>query len=154
MYVLDTNVISEFVKPNVDSSVLSFMYDHEADVFTTSIAIQELYYGVLHMAEGRRQDKLHRSIDAIVRDCANRTLAFDAFSGFLCGELRVKAQQLGRGATIEDLMIAVICKRHDAVLVTRNVKDFDYLGIDVMNPFEYESPTLAELKRREQERQG
>lgn len=149
MYVLDTNVISEFTRPRIDGNVISWMYNHEGEVFTTSVNIQELYYGVLHMPKGKRRTRLYESIDAIVRDCANRTLPFDAFSGYLCAELRVKARELGRGASIEDLMIAAICKRNNATLVTRNVKDFDYLGIKVENPFEYESPTLLELKRRE-----
>jgi hypothetical protein len=50
-------------------------------------------------------------------------------------------------------MIAAICKRNDAVLVTHNVKDFDYVdGLEIIDPFTYESPLLAELKRREAER--
>ncbi len=57
-------------------------------------------------------------------------------SAFLCAELHEQALSRGKVPTIEDLTIAAICKRNDCVLATRNVKDFDYLAIDVVNPFE------------------
>ena len=52
-------------------------------------------------------------------------------------------------------MIAAICKRHDATLVTHNVKDFDYIDdLSIVDPFEYESPALAELKRKQDQATG
>lgn len=148
-YVIDTNVISEITKTVSNDNVLSWFWDHGEDVFLPAIGIEELYYGVLIMPEGKRKALLKGSIGAIVKECADRTLAYDGFSAYLCAELRAKARAMGRSSSIEDFMIAAICKRNDAVLVTHNVKDFDYLGIQVVDPFDYESPVLTRLKREE-----
>lgn len=153
MYVLDTNIISEIVKPHPDFSAICWIQDHVDDVAISVVSLEELYYGVFLMPEGKRRQKLKEAIDSIVRDCADRTLPFDAFCGYLCAEVHAAARQCGRVGTLEDIMIAAICLRHNATLVTRNVNDFEYVdGLNVIDPFGYESPILAELKRREAER--
>ena len=148
-YVLDTNILSEVTRKHPNFEVICWIQDHVEDVFTTSITIKELYYGLFLMPEGKRRRVLKETIDAIVKECSDRTFPYDAFCAYLCAELQASARSIGRSTALEDCMIAAICKRNNATLVTRNVKDFEYFGIDVVNPFEYESPTLAELKRRE-----
>ena len=153
-YILDTNIISEIVKPRPDFNTISWIQDHTDDVAITSVSLEELYFGIFLMPDGKRKQSLKESIDAIVKDCTDRTLAFDAFCGYLCAEVHAAARKAGHAGTIEDFMIAAICLRHNATLVTRNVKDFDYVdGLDIIDPYTYESPVLAELKRREAERQ-
>ena len=151
IYVLDTNVISEIMKPRPNHETVSWIQDHNADCYTTSITIEELYYGANIMPKGKRRDSIREHIDAIVRECNTRTLDFDGFSGYLCGEIRAKSRAQGRAITLEDAMIAAICKRHDATLVTHNVKDFDYMDVKLLDPFDYNPPILAELRRREAE---
>ncbi len=152
-YILDTNILSEIVKPRPDFNTISWIQDHTDEVAITSVSLEELYYGIFLMSDGKKKEALKSSIDAIVKDCTNRTLAFDAFCGYLCAEVHANARKSGHTGTIEDFMIAAICKRNDAVLVTHNVKDFDYVdGLEIIDPFTYESPLLAELKRREAER--
>ena len=145
-YILDTNIISEMTRPQPDFNALCWVQDHCDDVYMTSVAVKELYYGILIMPEGRRKTVLRDRIDAIVRDCVDKTLPFDAFSGFLCAEMHAEMRRAGRGVTIEDCMIAAICKCHGCVLATHNMKDFEHFGIEVIDPFEYESPTLKRLK--------
>lgn len=149
-YVIDTNIISELAKPQPDSNVISWIQDHTEDVMITSISLEEFYYGVLLMPDGKRKRGIKRTIDGIVQDCADRTLSFDSFCGYLCAKARSQARRAGHTGTIEDFMIASICLRHNATLVTRNVKDFDYIDeLEIVDPFTYESPVLAELRRRE-----
>lgn len=78
---------------------------------------------------------MRETLHAIVAECSDKTLAFDGFCGYLCAELHHLAVASGRTPTIEDLMIAATCQRYGAVLATRNVKDFDYLGVELVNPF-------------------
>ena len=149
-YVLDTNVISEIAKPQPDHNVLCWIQDHNESVYLNSVSLEELYYGIFIMPEGKKKEALRAVFDAIVHECNDRTFMFDAFCGYTCAEIRAQARKNGRTGTIEDFMIAAICLRNDATLVTRNVKDFDYIeGLKIVDPFTYEPPLLAELKRRE-----
>lgn len=75
-------------------------------------------------------------MDAIVKDCAGKTFPLDGFSAYLCAKMRVETLASSHNPSIKDLMIAAITERHNATLVTRNVKDSDYLGIALVNPFE------------------
>ncbi len=135
-YVVDTNVVSELMRPQPSENVIDWFCDHEGQVWLTSITVKELYFGMLRLPEGKRKERLRQAITSIVMDCSSKTYSFDAFSAFLCAELHEQALSQGKVPAIEDLMIAAICKRNDCVLATRNVKDFDYLAIDVINPFE------------------
>lgn len=137
-YLVDTNVVSELMRPRPNDNVIDWFQDHEGCVYLSAITIKELYFGMLRLPEGKRKERLREAITAIVMDCADKTYAFDGFSGFICAQLHEAALAAGRPATIEDLMIAAICKRNDCVLATRNTKDFDYLGIEVVNPFEWD----------------
>lgn len=136
MRVADTNVVSELLRPEPDQHVVDWFWEHEGDVYLTAVTVKELYFGVLRLPEGKRRRRLAQAIDAVVKDCAGKILPFDAYSGYLCARLHERAVLLGRGSSIEDLMIAAICQRNGAVLATRNVKDFEFLDLDVENPFE------------------
>ena len=138
-YIADTNVVSELMKPQMSDAVVDWFQDNEGDVYLTSITVKELYFGMLRLPDGRRKERLREAITGIVMDCADKTLPFDAYSGFICAQLHERALSRGRASTIEDLMIAAICQRNECILATRNVKDFDYLGVDVVNPFEYKA---------------
>lgn len=135
-YVVDTNVVSELMRPQPSENVIDWFYDHKGQVWLTSITVKELYFGMLRLPEGKRKERLRQAITSIVMDCSSKTYSFDAFSAFLCAELHEQALSQGKAPAIEDLMIAAICKRNDCALATRNVKDFDCLAIDVVNPFE------------------
>ncbi len=135
-YIADTNVVSELMKPCPNEYVIDWFFDHEGFIFLTSVTVKELYFGMLRLPDGKRKERLRQAITAIVMDCSDKTYSFDAFSGYLCAELHDRAIKAGRVPTIEDLMIAAISKRNDCILATRNTKDFDYLDIDLVNPFE------------------
>jgi predicted nucleic acid-binding protein len=148
-YVLDTDIISELARQQPDFNVICWIQDHAEDVVLTAVSLEEIYYGILIMPDGKRKSRIKNAVDAIVQDCVDRILVFDAFCGYLCADVHAQAKRSGHTGTIEDFMIASICLRHNAKLVTRNVKDFDYInGLEAIDPFSYESPVLAELKRR------
>lgn len=135
-YLADTNVVSELMKPAPADAVIDWFQDNEGQVCISAVTVEELYFGLFLLPDGKRKERLKAAITGIVMDCSDKTLAFDAFSAYLCAELQTKAKSMGHVATIEDLMIASISLRNDAVLATRNTKEFDYLGIDCVNPFE------------------
>lgn len=135
-YIADTNVISVLMSPLPNQPVIDWFWDHEGDIYITSITVKELFYGVFRLPEGRRKKSLYDAVTAIVKDCSDKVLGLDAFSGYLCAEMHADAIAQGLTPDIEDLMIAAIAKRNGCVLATRNVKDFAYLDIDLVNPSE------------------
>ena len=148
-YIVDTNVVSEIMKPYPNFETICWLQDHEGEYYLTTVTLMELNYGVMRLPDGKRKQNLRRTLDMISREESGRMYSFDGFSAYYCADFRRIAAEIGRTPQLSDCMIAAICKRNDATLVTRNVKDFEYFDIDVVNPFEYESPTLAEPRRRE-----
>ncbi len=136
IYVVDTNVVSELTKRQPNQQVLDWLEGHSDDLFLTVVTIEEMRFGCLMMPEGKRRDRLDETIDALVESYASRIFDFDARAAEECARLHARAIDAGRTPTIEDLMIAALCVCHDAVVVTRNVRDFEYLGIEVFNPFD------------------
>lgn len=136
IYVIDTNVVSELMAKDPNQNVIDWFWSHEGEVYLNAITVKELYYGVERLPQGKRREGLRDAIDGIVKDCAGKTLSFDAYCGYLCARLQQRAIKAGFNTSIEDLMIAAIALRHDAVLATRNVKDFECLDIRLVNPFD------------------
>lgn len=144
MYVVDTNIVSELTKPHPNQNVVDWLWDHEGEIYLNAITIKELYFGVERLPEGKRKRTLRAAIDGIAKDCAGKTLPFDSFCGFECARLQQKAIKAGFNTAIEDLMIAAIAVRNDAVLATRNTKDFECLDIELVNPYECDDDVRLE----------
>lgn len=136
LYIADTNVISELVKIEPSPNVLNWCENHEDELAITVVTIEEMHFGALMLPEGKRRAKLLETIDRIINVYESRTFMFDAHAALECAQLHRKAIAAGRTPTIEDLMIAAICVCQDATLATRNVNDFDFLGIRLVDPFE------------------
>lgn len=135
-YIVDTNVVSETMKREPNPNVMNWLSNHEAELFLTSITVEEMRFGQLMMPAGKRREKLRESIDSLITEYASKILAFDTAAAQKCAELHELAISAGKTPTIEDLMIAGICLNQQGVLITRNVKDFDYLDIEYVNPFD------------------
>lgn len=136
MYVVDTNVISELLKRQPDKRVMGWLDKHADELLLPSIAIEELRFGQLLLDEGKKSRALARGIDALVQGYASRILPFDTAAAEQCARYHEQAISCGRTPTIEDLMIAAICACEGHTLATRNVRDFSYLDLPVVNPFE------------------
>ena len=141
-YLLDTNVISEVSKPRPDDNVLCWLQDATGNVCTCSVVVEEMYYGILLLPDGKRKYDLRRHTDSLVADLLDRVLPFDMRSAYACAQLQAKAHASGRTPALEDVMIAAIAQRNNCILATRNVKDFDYLGVETVNPFDYIPPEM------------
>lgn len=135
-YIVDTNVVSELMTASPSQSVIDWFWDHEGEVYLNAITVKELYYGMERLPDGKRKEALRNAIDGVARDCAGMTFAFDSYCGFICARLQQKSVKAGFNVSIEDLMIAAIALRNDAILATRNTKDFAHLDVRLVNPFE------------------
>ena len=135
-YLVDTNVISEIGKIVPNPLVLDWLEANSPWTKLSAITVKELYFGAFRMAEGKRRNALLATVENLVWLYDEDVLPFDSACAVICAELHDKAIRAGHTPHIEDLMIAAICQKNGLTLATRNVKDFDYLGIPLVNPFE------------------
>ena len=138
MIVLDTNVVSETMRPRPATAVLAWLDRQQTDqLWLTAVNVAELMFGVARLPQGARQLQLADAIAAMLdEDFAGRVLSFDADAAAAYAELAARREQAGRPIAMADAQIAAICLRHGATLATRNAKDFDGLGLSLVNPWD------------------
>ena len=107
-----------------------------SELWLTSITIAELRFGAWLPNEANRHQYLMRTIDGIQADYEGRILQFDERSAGEYGKLCAARRKAGRPIETKDAMIASIAIQNGATLATRNIRDFDGLGVRLVNPFE------------------
>jgi len=137
-YLLDTDVVSEWVKPRPEPNVVAwFEAVDEDEVFMSVISFAELERGIELMPAGQRRDDLASWIaDDLTDRFAGRVLDVDRRVADAWGSVMARGQRSGRTLTVMDAFFAATAKSHDMTLVTRNVRDFDGLGVPVLDPWE------------------
>jgi predicted nucleic acid-binding protein len=140
--LLDTNVISELVRPLPDPAVVSFVSRQAPDaVFTSAICEAEIHYGLARLPPGRRRDDLTARITAfLATGFPTRVLRFDSACAVLYGKIRADREAAGKPISVEDGMIAATARAHSAMVVTRNLTDFRDCGIDIVSPWDAVGP--------------
>lgn len=138
MILLDTNVISEVLRPKPSEAVRAWMTaQRPLDVFTTSICEAEIFCGLALMPAGRRRAALEHEIETIFSDLfANRCLAFDSAAARAFATIVATRRQSGHPIRDADAQIAAIAASHGASLATRNTADFRGCGVSLVNPWE------------------
>lgn len=105
------------------------------DLYTSSVNVAEIRYGLARLPEGRRRDELRRIADAVFTDFGGQMLAFDRAAAEEYAFVVRARDDAGRPISGFDAKIAAVCRTHRAVLATRNVKDFELTGVDVVDPW-------------------
>ncbi len=135
MIVLDTNLVSELAKPTPNPAVVEWV-DAQFELAIAAPSLGELHFGVARLPEGQRRTALSEAIDRFVLDDLDGlVLAFDAACADAYGLIVAARERAGRPVGICDAQIAAICAVHDAVLATRNVRDFLNTGIEIADPW-------------------
>ena len=137
MIVLDTNVISEIFRPSPEPRVVEWLLSLTGDVAITSITLAELIAGVRRLPDGRRKDELAQRIEEAVAPYrgSRSVLAFDDAAAERYGDVLVSREAAGVPVSTADAQIAAICLAHGASCATRNVKDFQHTGVELVNPW-------------------
>ncbi len=137
MIVLDTNVLSEALRPVPEPSVLDWLADQSrASLFTTAVTRGEILYGIRLLSDGKRRQGLWDAVNKIFyEDFADHVLSFDGDAADMFAEIAASRRIAGKPISQFDAMIAAMARSRGAILATRNVKDFDDCGIDVINPW-------------------
>jgi predicted nucleic acid-binding protein len=136
-FLLDTNVVSEWVKPRPDPGVVTWLAEINEDrVFLSVITLAELRHGVELMAKGARRDRLDAwLVEQLPARFEERVLPVDPTIADRWGRLMARVRQNGRPVGTMDGFIAATAEQYGLTLVTRNVSDFDAIGIPLINPW-------------------
>ncbi|MBC9247529.1 type II toxin-antitoxin system VapC family toxin [Paracoccus sp. 11-3] len=137
MIILDTNALSEILRPAPEQRVVDWLATRDgATIHLTAITEAELRHGVAILPAGKRRDGLARMIDQIVReDFAGRILPFDSPAAEAFAVIGAARRAMGRPIMHADCQIAAIARVHGATVATRNTPDFADCGIDLINPW-------------------
>jgi predicted nucleic acid-binding protein len=136
MIILDTNVVSELMRPVPNDRVREWISGRRADeLSTTAITVAEIGHGIERLPDGRRKAALLTAAADLFAVFGDLVQPFDARAAAWFGPVMVR--RAGAGLPIEgfDAQIASICRAHGAALATRNVKDFVETGVDVIDPW-------------------
>lgn len=137
MIVLDTNVLSELMRPTPDRAVVDWVDAVPADeLATTAVTAAELLYGVARLPTGRRRSRLADAVGAVLEvDFRGRVLPFDLLAAVEYAEVVRAREASARPVGVADAQIAAICRLLGASLATRNVADFTGTGVEVVDPW-------------------
>jgi toxin FitB len=137
MIVLDTNVISEVIKPHPSATVLAWLaLQPRNSLFTTAVTKAELLYGVELMPKGQRRSALHEAITKILTQVlSDHVLPFDSDAAEVYSRMAASRRAMGRPISEADAQIAAIAHSRGAALASRNISDFEHCGIKVVNPW-------------------
>jgi hypothetical protein len=137
--ILDTNVLSEIVRANPDDRVMSWIDGRDPEtVYTTTVTVAELLYGVERLPAGRRKMSLAVKIDTLLgTGFEGRVLSFDLAASLRYARLAAHRAGIGRPVQMGDGMIAGIAlSQGDCSVATRNTTDFADIGLDLINPWD------------------
>ncbi|MBI5127868.1 MAG: type II toxin-antitoxin system VapC family toxin [Rhodopseudomonas palustris] len=136
MILLDTNVVSEAIKPGPHPSVRAWLDVQAAEtLFLSSISVAELLFGVGVMPDGKRKDLLAVRIDRLLDQFDRRVLHFDLPAARRYADLAVKARAAGKGFPTPDGYIAAIAAAHGFSVASRDASAFDAAGLTVIDPW-------------------
>ena len=135
MIILDTNIFSELIQPAPNPVIRRWLsFNLQADFSTTTVTLAEIHRGIERLAEGRKRQVLERGLKASLQR-GLWILEFDEAAAGTYGAIAAERERAGSTHQMPDLMIAAITAVSGATLATRNVKDFEGCGIEVVNPF-------------------
>lgn len=138
MFLLDTDVISELMRPDPHPGVIGWVRGQRPpDLFLSAVTLGELVRGVVRLPAGERRRRLEAWVSELLpQQFEGRILAFDQKVAVIWGELLGTADRAGRSPAAADAQIAATARRHDLVLVTRNIRDFREMNVALLDPWQ------------------
>lgn len=132
-YLVDANVLSEATRPDPDPSAIRWLEENEPELTIDAIVFSELAVGVESQPKGRKRARLEAWFEGFQETV--ECLPWDAATGREWARLVVGLRRRGRRVPLFDSMIAATARLHGLTIVTRNVRDFESTGVEVLNPF-------------------
>lgn len=137
MIVLDTNVVSEAMRPQPDPGVLSWLNDQATEtLYLSSVTLAELLFGLGALPAGARKDRLAQALDALLALFPGRILAFDQDAARRFADMAVTARAAGRPLPTTDGYIAATAASRKFAVATRNTAHFADTGVELIDPWQ------------------
>ncbi|MBI1904986.1 MAG: type II toxin-antitoxin system VapC family toxin [Rhodocyclales bacterium] len=137
MIVLDTNVVSEAMKPEPHPGVQAWLNEQTAEtLYLSSVTLAELLFGIGVLPAGRRKDMLAQALDGLMGLFRDRVLPFDVDAARRYAELAVIARTGGRGFPTPDGYIAAIAASRGFIVASRDTTPYEAAGVAIINPWE------------------
>lgn len=139
MIVLDTNVVSEAIKPGRDERVIDWLDKQAAEtIYLTATSLSELLIGIAVMPNGKRKNIISAALDELLAKLfGSRILAYDQDAAVAYSALVSAARKAGKAVSISDGQIGAIASIHNFSVATRDTAPFIALGLPVLNPWNY-----------------
>ena len=136
MTILDTDVLSALMRQTPQKKVVDWLDQQPStSIWTTSITILEVRFGLQILEAGKRRSALMRAFDEVLEAMSHRVAAFDTAAAEMAGDLMAARQKRGRRGDLRDTMIAGIVVANHATLATHNTAHFSDLAVPVVDPF-------------------
>lgn len=136
MIILDTNVLSELMRRTPERKVVAWLDQQpRTSVWTTSITVLEVQFGLQIMPPGRRRSLLIKAFEGLQDKIGHRVVPFDLAAAQQAGDLMASRHKQGRPVELRDSMIAGIVLAHHATLATRNKAHFDDISVPLIDPW-------------------
>jgi predicted nucleic acid-binding protein len=135
LILLDTNVVSELMKPAPDAAVDRWYLHNEDETALPAIALAEIAYGIARVPAGARRAALEAKLVEWRLRYADRLPAFGAGAALRFGPMLAGAAAAGRPMALPDAQIAATALEHDAAVATRNLRHFEPAGVRLINPW-------------------
>jgi predicted nucleic acid-binding protein len=137
-YLLDTCVISEFVRPHPEQKVVEWLNSVDAEsVYLSAVTMGEIQLGISQRPPSNRRTELEVWLnEKLPEQFGDRVLALDADTFVVWGKMMAEQKRKGEPLGVMDSLIAATVLQHRMVLVTRNVADFKLDDLSTMNPWE------------------
>lgn len=136
MIVLDTNVVSEAMKPEPHPAVRAWLNDQAAEtLYLSSVTLAELLFGIGALPMGKRKEMLAQALDGLMGLFRDRVLSFDTDAARRYAELAVTAKAAGRGFPTPDGYIAAIAVSRGFIVASRDIAPYEAARVAVINPW-------------------
>ena len=138
MIILDTNVVSELMRPAPERMVLQWLSNQAAeDLHVTAVTMAEILYGIELISSSRRRDVVRMAAEKMFGDVfADRILSFEDRAALAFSQIASSRRRQGKSMSGSDAQIAAIARVHAATLATRNTYVFEGCGVKLINPWE------------------
>ncbi len=137
MILLDTNVISEAMKPEPNITVRAWLNNQAAEtLYLSSVTLAELLFGIRALPAGKRKNMLDRALNELLKLFKDRVLPFDTEAARHYADLVVSARNNGRGFPMPDGYIAAIAASHHFIVASRDTAPYEAAGVGIINPWE------------------
>lgn len=137
MIVLDTNVVSEALKPGRDPAVIAWLDQQSVEtLFLSATSLAELLIGIAIMPDGKRKSTISAALDSLIsRLFDTRILPFDEGAAMAYSQLVSAARAQGKAVSMPDGQIGAVASVHNFTVATRDVAPFQALGVPVIDPW-------------------